>query len=88
MKSCIIVTPISLENFKIGPFKLKTRLNRTSIKRTVAGMDHSNYPKLQHSHLQLQKISAKTYMFTAKKHEKIILAVIEIWLIMSFSLGF
>ena len=51
-------------------------------------MEHSNYPKLQHSHLQLQKISAKTYMFTAKKHEKIILAVIEIWLIMSFSLGF
>ena len=51
-------------------------------------MEHSNYPKLQHSHLQPQKISAKTSMFTAKKHEKIILAVIEIWLIMSFSLEF
>ena len=80
MKLYIRVKLISLESyqqaFKIRPFNLKSRLRRSSIKRTP--------PKRHLSHLWLQEkqqISAKAAIFIAAKREKTILAVIEICLI-------
>ena len=45
-------------------------------------------PKFQHLPLQLQDISTETAIFIATKHEKTNMAVIQICVIISFTLTF
>ena len=52
-----------------------------------ADMDKTN-PKLYHLRLQLQDVSKETAIFIAKKHEKTNMAVIQICIIISFTLTF
>ena len=62
--------------FKIRPFNLKSGTPRTSLKRISAGEERSNFPKPQHIFIATQKISRKTAIFIATKHEKTTRAVI------------
>ena len=50
--------------------QIKIRNIQCVLKRLTAGVEQSNCPRLQHLYLQLQKISTKTAIFIATKHEK------------------
>ena len=80
LKLCICVGFVSMgksqQAFKITPVNLESGTPRTSLKRISAGVERRNCPKPRHLYLQLQKISAKTAIFTATKHGKTTLAVI------------
>ena len=62
--------------FKIRPVNLKSETPRMSLKRVPADVKLSNCRKPQHLYLQRQKISTKTAIFMATKHEKTNLAVV------------
>ena len=79
LKLCVCAGLVSVgksqQAFKITPVNLELGSPRASLKRISAGVEWRNCPKPQHVYFQLQKISAKTAIFTATKHGKTTLAV-------------